>query len=107
MALVFSAFLWPPEPLLQYPCVRAQAVLANVPSFRFLGSRNTKIIAFFCQGSTAGKNFLEDISVQGNICQNHPYGSHPSMNPRARVLGVRVVKTVLLETVVLPPAGRK
>ena len=24
MALMFSIFLWPPEPLLQYPCVRAQ-----------------------------------------------------------------------------------
>ena len=24
MALIFSNFLWPPEPLLQYPCARAQ-----------------------------------------------------------------------------------
>ena len=24
MALILSTFLWPPEPLLQYPCVRAQ-----------------------------------------------------------------------------------
>ena len=24
VALIFSTFLWPPEPFLQYPCVRAQ-----------------------------------------------------------------------------------
>ena len=34
----------------------------------------SKIIAFFCQGSTAGKDHLEEISVQGNICQNHTFG---------------------------------
>ena len=30
MALIFSNFLWPPEPLLQYPCARAQG-LHQVP----------------------------------------------------------------------------
>ena len=32
----------------------------------------SKIIAFFCQGSVAGKDFLEEISVQRNICPSHP-----------------------------------
>ena len=27
MALIFSSFLWPPEPLLQYACARAQMFL--------------------------------------------------------------------------------
>ena len=30
MALIFSTFLWPPEPLLQYPFVRAQASTASI-----------------------------------------------------------------------------
>ena len=33
-----------------------------------------KIIAFSCQGSAAGKDFLEYILVQGNICQNQFVG---------------------------------
>ena len=44
-----------------------------MPSFQFLGPRNIKIIAFFCQGSTAGKDILEEILVQGNICQTNPF----------------------------------
>ena len=46
-------------------------VLVHVPSFWMWGSRNIKIIALFCQASTAGEDFLEEISVQGNICRNH------------------------------------
>ena len=57
-------------------------VLAKVCSFRFFwGPGISKIIAFFCiwiglQGKT-----LEEISVQGNICQNHPFGNSPFANP--------------------------
>ena len=52
------------------------------PHSGFWGPGISKIIAFFCQGSTAGKDFLEEIPVQGKICQNHPFGNHPSANPR-------------------------
>ena len=37
----------------------------------------SKIMAFFCQCSTAGKDLLEEISVQGNMCQHQPFGKHP------------------------------
>ena len=47
-----------------------RAVLANVPSFRLWGPGKSKIAAFFCQGNIAGKDFLEEMSVPGNICQN-------------------------------------
>ena len=53
-----------------------------MPSFRFWGSRNMKIIAFFCEGSTAGRDFLEETSLRGNICQNYPFGNNPFVNPR-------------------------
>ena len=43
------------------------------------GPGASKIIALFCQVSTAGKDYLEEMSVQGNICQHHPFGSHPSL----------------------------
>ena len=69
-----------------------RAVLASVPPFRFLGSRNIKIIAFFCWASTAGKDFLEESSVQVNICQDHPCGSHPLANPQ----GMSEIPPVLL-----------
>ena len=59
-----------------------RAILATVPSFRFWVPGTSTITAFFCQGSTAGKDFLEEISVQGNICQNHPFGNHPFANPQ-------------------------
>ena len=35
VALIFSTSLWPPEPLLQYPCVRAQQVSRFVLPLRF------------------------------------------------------------------------
>ena len=41
----------------------------------------SKITACFCQSSTAEKGLLEEMSVQGNICQNHPFGNHPLANP--------------------------
>ena len=43
----------------QFKAVCKKAVLANMPSFRFgfLGSRNIKIMAFFCQGSTVETEF--------------------------------------------------
>ena len=47
----------------------------------FVGPGVSKVIAFFCQGSTAGKEFLEEISVQGNICQTHPFGKPPFCEP--------------------------
>ena len=50
-----------------------RAGLANIPSFGFLGPGNLKIIAFYCQGSIAGKDILDEIQVQGNICQTHPF----------------------------------
>ena len=49
-----------------------------------LGPEISKIIAFRLPGSTAGKDPLEEISVQGNICQNHPFGNHPFANPRKK-----------------------
>ena len=36
MALIFSIFLWPPEPLLQYPGVRAQLINPGGLSLRKL-----------------------------------------------------------------------
>ena len=36
----------------------------------------SKIIAVFCQRSIAGKDFLKEVSVQGNIGQSHPFGNH-------------------------------
>ena len=39
----------------------------------FGGSAISKLIAFFCQGRTAGEDFSEGISVQTNSCQNHPF----------------------------------
>ena len=39
----------------------------------------SKIIAFFCQVGTAGKDALAEISVHRNICQNRPFGNHPVM----------------------------
>ena len=53
---------------------------ALIPAF--WGRGISKIIAFFCQGSIAGKDFLEEISAQGNICQNHSFGNHHFANPR-------------------------
>ena len=41
------------------------------PRSSFWGPGISRIIAFFCQGSTVGRDFLEEMSVQGNICQNH------------------------------------
>ena len=35
------------------------------PSFRFLVSRNIKNHSFFCKGSSAGKDCLKEVSVQG------------------------------------------
>ena len=64
-----------------------RAILANAPSFPFFwGPGISKITVFFCQGSTAGKDFLEEISVQGNICQNYPLGNHPLANPDIELL---------------------
>ena len=43
----------------------------------------SKIIAFFCQGGIAGKEFLEDISVQGKIFWwKPPFWTQPFANPR-------------------------
>ena len=53
--------------------------------YRCPGIFEFKIIAFFCQGSTAGKNLLEEILVQGNTCQNRPFGNHPLRNPESVV----------------------
>ena len=64
-----------------------RAVVANVPLFRSLRPGNIKEHSFFCHGSTAqGKDLLEEISEQGNTCQNHPFGNHPVANPRCRML---------------------
>ena len=38
-------------------------------------------LAFFCQGSTAGTDFSEEISVQRDICQDDPQRNHPSAKP--------------------------
>ena len=55
-----------------------RVVLANVPSFRLLRPRNIKIIDSRCPGSTAGRDFLEECSLQGHICQNRPLETtHP------------------------------
>ena len=48
----------------------------------------SKIIAFFCQGSTAGKDCLEEIAVQGIICQSDPFGNHNFAHPRAQRLAL-------------------
>ena len=63
-------------------CTRA--VLANVPSFGFLGVQDYQKIILSCQGSTAGKDLWGEISAQGNICQNHPFRNHPFANPELR-----------------------
>ena len=67
-------FLWP----------KMARLGKTVPTVRVSGSDsvpeppwNIKIIAFFCRGSTAGKDFLEEILVQGNVCQNPSFGNHP------------------------------
>ena len=57
-----------------------EAVLADVPSFR-QGPAISSSVAFFYKGSIAEKD-LEEMSVQGNICQNHPFGNHPVAKPR-------------------------
>ena len=54
-----------------------RAGLANVPSFRFWSPGISKSIAFFCLGSTAGKDFLEEA----NIRRNHPFGNQPFAKP--------------------------
>ena len=46
------------------------------------GPGMSKIIVFFCQASPTGTDFLEEILVQGNICQNQPFGNHPFAKPR-------------------------
>ena len=48
----------------------------------FGGPGMSKNHSFLLRGSTAGKDYLEEISVRGNICQNHPFGNHPFANPR-------------------------
>ena len=52
------------------------------PRSHFLGSGISKIKAFFCHGSTAGKTFWRKFRYKGDICQNHPCGSHPFAKPR-------------------------
>ena len=48
----------------------------------FWGPGKSKIKAVCCQGSTAGKDVLEEISVHGSICQNRTFGNHPLANPQ-------------------------
>ena len=47
-----------------------------------LGSRTSKIIAFFCQGSNAGKGFLEEISYRGTSAKTTPMETALSCEPR-------------------------
>ena len=47
MALNFSIFLCPPEPLLQYPCVRVQAMHLRCMWFFENGPRKNCIFALF------------------------------------------------------------
>ena len=42
-----------------------RVVLASVPSFRFLGSRNIKCHSLFCQSRTAGKDFWRKFRYRG------------------------------------------
>ena len=60
-----------------------RAFLAMCPRSGLGGPGISKIIALFCQGSTAAKDVFEKMSVQGNICQNRPFGSHPLATPRS------------------------
>ena len=58
-----------------------KVVLANVPSFRFWGSRSIEIIAFFCQGSPAGKDFLEGSFGTGAHLAKPPFWKPPFCKP--------------------------
>ena len=58
-------------------------------NFRMVGSRNIKNHGPLLPGSIAGNDFFEGISVQGNICQNHPeLETTLSCEPHGRMLNV-------------------
>ena len=72
MALIFSTFLWPPEPLLQYPCVRAQFFVldGNVPSFsaNFPSCPRTRIVQ---EGQQHLRGTVSNMENKKPIKKNH------------------------------------
>ena len=74
-----------------------RAVLANMCPRSSSWIQEYQITAFFCKGSTAGEDFSEEISVQGTICQNHPFGNHPFANPRRLCKSEKLEKAVAVD----------
>ena len=75
MAQIFSTFLWPPEPLLQYPCVCAQAdnilqICSNCPR-----SRSAVVLEFpNMTAQIAASCSLQDFAHERRrIAKAHPY----------------------------------
>ena len=60
--------------------------MANVPSFRLLGPRNTKNHTFFCGGSTAGKTFWRKFRYRGTSAKTTfwklPFANARSQGPK-------------------------
>ena len=66
MALVFSTFLLPPEPLLQYPCARAQLSLGQPEGFSLFYTLADQFVpgtSQFVPGRTPGSKGGRKFSV--------------------------------------------